>query len=119
MPRVKRGSNRRQRRKKILARAKGYYLSKHNCYRVAREAVDRSLLFAYRDRRQKKRQFRRLWIVRVGAAAREHGLSYSRFMHGLSKAGVTLDRRVLADIAVREPEAFGRLAETAKSALAS
>jgi len=118
MPRVKRGSNRRQRRKKILSRAKGYYLSKHNCYRVAREQVDRSLAFAYRDRRQKKRQFRRLWIVRIGAAARLSGLSYSRFMNGLKKAGIELDRRVLADIAVREPATFEKLAETAAAALA-
>ena len=118
MPRVKRGSNRRQRRKKILARAKGYYLAKHNCYRIAREQVDRSLAFAYRDRRQKKRQFRRLWIARIGAAARLNGLSYSRFIDGLNKAGVTLDRRVLADIAVRDPSAFAKLAEQAQAALA-
>jgi len=117
MPRVKRGKNRRQRRKKILARAKGYYLSKHNCYRIAREQVDRSLAFAYRDRRQKKRQFRSLWIQRVGAAARANGLSYSRLIHGLRRAGVELDRRVLADLAVRDPDGFARLAEAARSAL--
>ncbi|RMG46203.1 MAG: 50S ribosomal protein L20 [Acidobacteria bacterium] len=117
MPRVKRGSHRRRRRKKILARAKGYYLSKHNCYRIAREQVDRSLAFAYRDRRQKKRQFRSLWIMRIGAAARENGLSYSRLIHGLDRAGVAVDRRVLADLAVRDPEGFARLAETARAAL--
>ncbi|GAB4371444.1 MAG: 50S ribosomal protein L20 [Acidobacteriota bacterium] len=117
MSRVKRGSKRRQRRKKILDRAKGYYLSKHNCYRIAREQVDRSLSFAYRDRRQRKRQFRRLWIVRIGAAARQHGLSYSAFIHGLSRAGVELDRKLLADLAVREPEAFAGLAERARAAL--
>ncbi len=118
MPRVKRGSNRRQRRKKILARASGYYLSKHNCYRIAKEQVDRSLAFAYEGRRQRKRQFRRLWIVRIGAAARQHGLSYSRFIDGLNKAGVELDRKMLADLAVRDAAAFGRLAETARTALA-
>jgi len=118
MPRVKRGTKRRQRRKKILARAKGYYLSKHNCYRIAREQVDRSLAFAYRDRRQKKRQFRRLWIQRIGAAARENGLSYSRFIDGLHKAGVEIDRKILADLAVREPAAFTALVEKARAALA-
>jgi large subunit ribosomal protein L20 len=118
MPRVKRGNKRRQRRKKILARAQGYYLTKHNCYRIAKEQVDRSLVFAYRDRRQKKRQFRRLWIMRIGAAAREQGLSYSSFMHGLGTAGVELDRRVLADLAVHQPEVFAGLAEKARAALA-
>ncbi len=118
MPRVKRGTKRRRRRRKILARAKGYYLSKHNCYRIAREQVDRSLAFAYRDRRQKKRQFRRLWIQRIGAAARENGISYSRFIDGLNKAGVEIDRRMLADLAVREPAAFGALVEKARAALA-
>ncbi len=118
MPRVKRGTKRRQRRKKILARAKGYYLSKHNCYRIAREQVDRSLAFAYRDRRQKKRQFRRLWIQRIGAAARQNGISYSRFIDGLHKAGVEIDRKILADLAVREPAAFTALVEKARAALA-
>ncbi len=118
MPRVKRGTKRRRRRRKILARAKGYYLSKHNCYRIAREQVDRSLAFAYRDRRQKKRQFRRLWIQRIGAAARQNGISYSRFIDGLNKAGVEIDRRMLADLAVREPAAFGALVEKARAALA-
>jgi large subunit ribosomal protein L20 len=118
MPRVKRGNKRRNRRKKILARAKGFYLAKNNCYRVARQQVERSLSFAYRDRRQKKRQFRRLWIQRIGAASREHGLSYSVFMNGLSKAGVELDRKVLAEIAVERPDAFARLAEQAREATA-
>ena len=116
--RVKRGSNRRQRRKKILSLAKGYYLSKSNCYRIARDQVERSGTFAYRDRRQKKREFRKLWIVRIGAAARGHGLSYSRFMDGLKRSGVEVDRKMLADLAVREPEAFAKLAEQARSALA-
>jgi large subunit ribosomal protein L20 len=116
--RVKRGSNRRQRRKKILSLAKGYYLSKSNCYRIARDQVERSGNFAYRDRRQKKREFRKLWIVRIGAAARGHGLSYSRFMDGLKRSGVEVDRKMLADLAVREPEAFAKLAEQARSALA-
>jgi large subunit ribosomal protein L20 len=115
--RVKRGSSRRQRRKKILSLAKGYYLTKSNCYRIAREQVERSGNFAYRDRRQKKRQFRRLWIVRIGAAARTHGLSYSRLIDGLKRSGVEVDRKVLADLAVQQPEAFGKLAEQARTAL--
>ncbi len=118
MPRVKRGNTRRQRRKKILARAKGYYLSKSNCYRIAKEQVERSLNFAYRDRRQKKRQFRRLWITRIGAAARANGLSYSRFIDGLNKAGIEIDRRVLSELAVHQPDAFTQLAEKAQAALA-
>jgi large subunit ribosomal protein L20 len=116
--RVKRGNNRRQRRKKILSLAKGYYLSKSNCYRIAREQVERSGTFAYRDRRQKKRQFRRLWIVRIGAAAKMNGLSYSRFIDGLKKSGVEVDRKILADLAVREPGAFTQLAQKARAALA-
>ncbi len=119
MPRVKRGNNRRQRRKKILSRAKGYYLCKSKCYRLAREAVDRSLDFAYRDRRQKKRQFRRLWITRIGAAARLHDLSYSRFINGLNLAGIEVDRKLLAELAVSQPDTFAKLAEQAQSALAS
>jgi large subunit ribosomal protein L20 len=114
MPRVKRGNRRRVKRKKILARAKGYYLAKSKLYRVAKEQVERSGSFAYRDRRQRKRQFRRLWILRIGAAAREHGLSYNRFISGLKTAGVALDRKVLADVAVRDPEAFAALVQTAK-----
>lgn len=114
MPRVKRGNKRRQKRKKILQRAKGYYLAKSKLYKSAKEQVERSGNFAYRDRRQRKRQFRRLWIMRIGAAAREHGLSYNRLISGLKGAGVELDRKSLADLAVREPEAFGALVETAR-----
>ncbi len=117
MPRVKRGNKRRERRKKILARAKGYYLTKGNCYRMAKQQVDRSLNFAYRDRRQKKRYFRSLWITRIGAACRNLGISYSRFMDGLGKAGVEIDRRVLADLAVTQPDAFAALVQQAQAAL--
>ena len=118
MPRVKRGNKRRLKRKKILRRAKGYYLAKSKLYRIAREQVQRSLAFAYRDRRTRKRQFRRLWIVRINAAAREHEMSYSTLMHGLKLAGVQLDRKVLADIAVRDPSAFGQVVQTARQAAA-
>ena len=114
MPRVKRGNKRRLKRKKILRRAKGYYLAKSKLYRIAKQQVERSLAFAYRDRRTKKRQFRRLWIIRINAAAREHGLSYSRFMNGLKRAEVDLDRSVLAELAVNEPAAFADLANLAK-----
>ena len=116
MPRVKRGNKRRLKRKKILRRAKGYYLSKSKLYRIAREQVQRSLRFAYRDRRARKRDFRRLWIVRINAAAREHAMSYSSLMHGLKLAGVALDRKTLADIAVRDPSAFGQVVQTARQA---
>ena len=119
MPRVRRGNKRRLKRKKILRRAKGYYLAKSKLYRIAREQVQRSLRFAYRDRRTKKREFRRLWIVRINAAAREHKMSYSRLMHGLQIAGVRLDRKTLADIAVRDPSAFGQVVEAARQAAAS
>ncbi len=119
MPRVKRGPKRAQKRKRILKVAKGYYGARSKAYRIAMQAVDRALAFAYRDRRQKKRQFRRLWITRINAAAREHGLSYSRFINGLKRAGSTLDRKVLADIAVRDRESFGQLASAAKEALGS
>ncbi len=119
MPRVKRGSKRIQRRKKILGLAKGYRLTKSKLHRSAKESVERALRFAYRDRRTKKRDFRSLWIVRVGAAARRNDLSYSRFMSGLKKANVALDRRVLAEIAIQDPDAFAQLAETAKAALAA
>ncbi len=118
MPRVKRGNKRANKRKKVLKSAKGFYGAKSKAYRVAKEAVDRALSFAYRDRRQKKRQFRRLWIVRINAAARENGLSYNTFINGLKVAGSPLDRKVLADLAVRDPKAFAALAETAKGALA-
>jgi large subunit ribosomal protein L20 len=117
MPRVKRGTKRRARRKKILERASGYYLTKSKLYRSAKESVERALKFAYAGRRQKKRQFRSLWIVRIGAAARLHGMSYSQFINGLKKSGMDLDRKVLADIAVKDPAAFKGLAEQAKTAL--
>lgn len=117
MPRVKRGNKRRERRKKILARAKGYFLTKGNCYRLAKQQVDRSLNFAYRDRRQKKRHFRSLWIARINAACRPLGISYSRFINGLNLAGVTIDRRVLCDLALFQPDAFAALVGQAKSAL--
>ncbi len=118
MPRVKRGNKRRERRKKILARAKGYYLTKGNCYRMAKQQVDRSLNFAYRDRRQKKRHFRSLWIVRINAACRPLGLSYSRMIAGLKAAGVLVDRRVMADLALFQPDAFAALVDQAKAARA-
>ncbi len=117
MPRVRRGTKRHNKRRKVLKQAKGYYGTRSKAYRIAKQAVDRALAFSYRDRRQRKRQFRRLWIARINAAARIHGLSYSRFMDGLNKAGSQLDRKVLADLAVREPEAFAQLAETAREAL--
>ena len=118
MPRVKRGTKRRDRRKKILRRASGYFLTKSKLYQAAQEAVERGLKFAYIGRRQKKRQFRSLWIVRISAAAKMNGTSYSRFIDGLKKAGVELDRKILADIAVHDAAAFSALAETAKAAVA-
>src|SRR5262247_2985142 len=117
MPRVKRGTKRRARRKKILERASGYYLTKSKLYRSAKEAVERGLKFAYSGRKQKKRQYRSLWIVRIGAAARINGMSYNQLIHGLKTAGVELDRKILADIAVNDPGAFKSLAEQAKGAL--
>jgi large subunit ribosomal protein L20 len=117
MPRVKRGTKRNDRRKKILKRASGYFLTKSKLYQAAQEAVERGLKFAYVGRRQKKRQYRSLWIVRIGAAAKLNGLSYSQFIHGLKTAGVELDRKILADIAVRDAAGFTALAEQAKSAL--
>ena len=119
MPRVKRGNNRLQRRKKILVRAKGYRLTKSKLYRSAKESVDRALVFAYVGRKRKKRDFRKLWIVRIGAAARLNGLNYSQFMHGLKLANIELDRKVLADIAAKQPEAFAHLAGQVKDAIAS
>jgi len=119
MPRVKRGTKRRAKRKKILERASGYYLTKSKLYRSAKESVERALKFAYAGRRQKKRQYRSLWIVRIGAAAKINGLSYSRFINGLKKAGVELDRKILADLAVNDPAGFATLAEQAKSASAA
>lgn len=117
MPRVRRGSNRAQRRKKILKQAKGYYGAKSKAHRVAKEAVEKAQLYAYRDRRQKKRNFRRLWIVRINAAARQHELSYNRFMNGLRLAGCALDRKILADLAVRDPQSFAELVGLSKQAL--
>ena len=115
MARVKRGVVKRRRHKRILEAARGYYGSRSRLVRVAREAVERGLRYAYRDRKQRKRQFRRLWIVRINAAAREHGLSYSRLIAGLEAAGVEVDRKNLADVAVSDPQTFARLAELAKS----
>ncbi len=116
MPRVKRGNVRRAKRKKLLSRAKGFYLTKGKLYRAAKQAVDKSLGYAFVGRRNKKRDFRRLWIVRINAAAREHGLSYNQFISGLNKAGVDIDRKILADLAVNDAAAFGKLAEQVKSA---
>jgi large subunit ribosomal protein L20 len=119
MPRVKRGVTARAKHQKVLDRAKGYRGRRKNVYRVANQAVNRAEQYAYRDRRQRKRQFRALWIMRINAAARMHGLSYSRFINGLSKADIGLDRKVLADIAVNDSNAFEQLAEQAKAALSS
>lgn len=116
--RVKRGMSGHRRHKKYLDRAKGYRGGRSVLYRTAREAVERAQSYAYRDRKTKKREFRKLWILRINAGAREHGLSYSKFMNGLLKAGITLDRRVLADMAVRAKEDFAKLVETAKASLA-
>src|SRR5215813_8994288 len=109
MPRVKRSTKRSDRRKKILKRASGYFLTKSKLYQAAQEAVERSLMFAYTGRKQKKRQFRSLWIVRIGAAAKQNGMSYSTFINGLKKAGVELDRKVLSDIATKDAAAFKSL----------
>jgi len=117
VPRVKRGTKRHDRRKKLLTLAKGYYLNKSKLYKFAKEAVEKALVYAYRDRRVRKRDFRRLWIVRIGAAARLNGLNYNQFIFGLKQAGVDMDRKILADIAVQDPTAFTRLAETAKGAI--
>ena len=117
MARVKRGTIARARHNKVLKQAKGYYGARSKVYRVAKQAVVKAGQYAYRDRRQKKRQFRSLWIVRINAAARDNGLSYSRLVDGLNKAGVEIDRKMLADIAVNDKQAFGVLAEQAKAAL--
>ena len=119
MPRVKRGSVRRAKRKKVLSRAKGFYATKSKLYRSAKESVDTALKYAFVGRRRKKRDFRRLWIIRINAAAREHGLSYGQLISGLKSAGVGLDRKNLADLAVTEPAAFAHLAAQAKEARAS
>ena len=115
--RVKRSTKRTNRRKKILKQAKGFYGGKSRNFRVAKEAVERSLLYAYRDRRNRKRDFRRLWIVRINAGARLNGLSYNRFMNGLSKSGSELNRKMLADLAVHDPGGFAELVKVAKAAL--
>lgn len=117
MPRVKRGVTARARHKKVIKQAKGYRGRRKNVFRVAKQAVIKAGQYAYRDRRQRKRQFRALWIARINAAARECGLSYSRFIDGLNKAGITLDRKVLADIAVFDKAAFAALAEKARASL--
>ncbi len=117
MPRVKRGNKRKEYRKKILKRASGYFLTKSKLYQAAEEAVERGLKFAYTGRKQKKRQFRSLWIVRIGAAAKLNGLSYSQMIHGLKLAGVELDRKILADIASQDAAGFTSLAGQAKAAL--
>jgi large subunit ribosomal protein L20 len=117
MPRVKRGTKARHRRKKIMKLAKGNVGGRRKLYRAARETVEKGLVFAYRDRRVKKRNFRALWIQRINAAARECGISYSRFIQGLKQAGIEMDRKVLAELAVRDSEAFGQLAERVRTAL--
>ena len=114
MPRVKRGTKRRAKRKKLLRLASGYRLTKGKLYRAAREAVQKGLAYSYRDRRNKKRDFRGLWIIRINAAARQNDLSYSRFMSGLKKAGVDLNRKMLADLAINDSAAFQHLAQIAK-----
>jgi len=117
MPRAKGGFKTRQRRNRVLKRAEGFWGKKKNCFRSAQEAVDRALACSYRDRRNRKREFRSLWIIRINAAARLAGISYSRLMDGLRKAGVALDRKVLADLAVRDAAAFSALAALAKEQL--
>ena len=119
MARVKRGVTARARHKRTLHAAKGYYAARRKVYRVAKQAVTKAAQYAYIGRKQRKRPFRSLWIVRINAAARMYGLSYSRFMNGLLKAGITLDRKALADIAIHDIAAFGKIAEQAKSALAA
>jgi large subunit ribosomal protein L20 len=117
VPRVKRSQHARKKRRKVLKQARGYFGRRHSSYRLAKEQVERSLVYAYRDRKAKKRVMRRLWIVRFNAAARRQGLSYSEFMAGCRKAGIELDRKVLADLAVSDAEAFAKVAEQAKAAL--
>jgi large subunit ribosomal protein L20 len=117
MPRVKRGVASKARHKKVLKQAKGYYGARSRLFKTANQAVTKAGQYAYRDRRQRKRQFRALWIARINAASRMHELSYSRFINGLNKAGIEVDRKILADIAVHDAEAFGVLAEQAKASL--
>ena len=118
MARVKRGVIARRRHRKVLSRAKGYYGARRKVFRVAKQAVIKAGQYAYRDRRQRKRDFRSLWITRINAAAREHGLSYSRFINGLKRAEIAIDRKVLADLAVHDKAAFKALAEKAQASLA-
>ena len=118
MARVKRGVTAKARHTKVLGKAKGYYGARSKLYKTAKQAVIKAGQYAYRDRRQRKRQFRQLWITRINAAARLHGLSYSRLINGLNRAEVDIDRKVLADIAVHDPDAFGAIAEQAKAGLA-
>ncbi len=115
MPRVKRGFKARRRRNKVLKQAKGYWGARHRCFKQAKETVEKGLCYAYRDRRAKKRLYRRLWITRINAACRLNDISYSRFIHGLQKAGVEADRKVLADIAATDPTAFSKLVEMARA----
>jgi large subunit ribosomal protein L20 len=119
MPRIKRGVQARARHKKVLDQAKGYYGARRKIYRVAKQAVIKAGQYAYRDRRQKKRQFRALWIARINAGARENGLSYSRMINGLNLANIEIDRKMLADLAMNDKPAFAALAEQAKAALSS
>lgn len=119
MPRATRAAARNKRKKKIFKVAKGYFGGRKNLYRTAKDAVEKGWEHAYRDRKKKKRTFRALWITRINAAAREHDLTYSRFMNGLKRSGIDLDRKVLADLAVRDPDAFTSLAERAKEGLAT
>jgi large subunit ribosomal protein L20 len=119
MPRIKRSQAARKKRRKVLEQARGYFGRRHSSYRLAREQVERSLVYAYRDRKNRKRVMRRLWIQRINAAARREGLSYNQFVSGCRKAGIELDRKVLADLAVSDPASFGKIAEQAKSALQS
>ena len=119
MPRVKRSVHARKKRRKVLSQAKGYWGLKKSSYRYAKEQVEHSLAYAYRDRKNRKRMFRRLWITRINAGARAHGLSYNQFVAGLKAANVELDRKVLADLAVSDPDTFAKLAEQAKTALAA
>jgi large subunit ribosomal protein L20 len=118
MPRVRRGTRKRKRRSKILKLAKGYWGARSRNYRTAKEAVERALLYAYRDRRTRKRDFRRLWIIRIKAAAENNGLSYNRFIHGLKELNIELDRKILADLAVNSPQAFLEIVQKVKSAKA-
>ena len=119
MARVKRSVHAKKKRREILSKAKGYYAARSRRYRVAKEQVAHSGVYAYRDRRDRKGQFRRLWITRIGAGARQHRMSYSQFVHGLDAAGIEIDRKILADMAVRDPAAFANLVTAAKDALAA